>query len=64
MTLETLGFQSGLDRTGIALIERGRRSPSFNTIMAMLQAMDVSLLEFAILFEEQLGEAKENAPES
>ena len=53
-TLETLGFQAGLDRTGIALIELGRRSPTFNTIVALLRAMDVSFVELAHLIEEEL----------
>lgn len=63
-TLENLGFQSGLDRTGIALIELGRRSPTFNTIITLLRTMDVTFLELALLYEEEIEKSKENEREN
>jgi len=50
-TQETLGFESGLDRTYVSLLELGARSPTLDTIMALCSALDVSLPLFATQIE-------------
>lgn len=43
MTQEALAFESGLDRTYISLLERGERSPTLDTIMAVCTALQITL---------------------
>lgn len=43
LTQETLGFESGLDRTYISLLELGQRSPTLDTIVTLCNALDLSL---------------------
>lgn len=38
---EHLGFESELTRTYISLLERGKRSPTLNTIFRLAAALDV-----------------------
>lgn len=45
LTQETLGFESGLDRTYISLLELGQRSPTLDTIAALCAALDLSLTD-------------------
>jgi transcriptional regulator with XRE-family HTH domain len=58
LTIETLAYQAGLDRNGISLIEVGRRSPTFNTIAALLRTMNVGIVELARLIEEELNQSE------
>ncbi len=51
-TQEALAFDSGLDRTYISLLELGGRSPTLDTIMALCQALDVSLTFVSSRIEE------------
>ena len=39
---EELAFESGLDRTYISLLERGKRKPTINTLFALSKALNVS----------------------
>jgi transcriptional regulator with XRE-family HTH domain len=39
----TLAFDSGLHRTYISLIERGKRSPSLRTLERIVNALDLQL---------------------
>jgi len=41
LSQEQLGFESGLHRTYISLLERGKRSPSLNTIFDLGRALSV-----------------------
>ncbi|PFU22993.1 transcriptional regulator [Bacillus anthracis] len=36
---ETLAFNSGLDRTYISLLERGKRKPTINTLFSITYAL-------------------------
>ena len=42
LSQEELGFESGYHRTYISLLERGRKSPSLNTIFQLGNALGVS----------------------
>lgn len=46
LTQEELGFESGLDRTYISLLELGQRSPTLDTIVALCSALDIELSHF------------------
>jgi len=41
LTQEGLALSAGLDRTAISLLERGRRSPSLETVFALADALDI-----------------------
>jgi len=41
LSQEELGFESGYHRTYISLLERGRKSPSLNTIFQLAAALAV-----------------------
>lgn len=51
LTQEELGFESDLDRTYISLLERGKRSPTLDTTIALCQALDVTFSQLAIRVE-------------
>jgi transcriptional regulator with XRE-family HTH domain len=42
LSQEDLGFESGYHRTYISLLERGRKSPSLNTIFQLSATLGVS----------------------
>ncbi len=42
LTQEQLGFESGLHRTYVSLLERGLRSPSLATIFSLANVLDVA----------------------
>ncbi|BCD05087.1 TPA: helix-turn-helix transcriptional regulator [Bacillus cereus] len=41
MSQEELSFNSGLDRTYISLLERGKRKPTINTVFAIANALNI-----------------------
>ena len=45
LSQEALGFESGYHRTYISLLERGRKSPSLNTVFQLAAALGVSSSE-------------------
>lgn len=47
MTQEQLGFEAGLDRTYISVLERGQRSPTLDTLFALGCALDVDFSHLA-----------------
>lgn len=51
---EVLGFDAGLDRTYISLIELGQSSPSLDTIMALCAALDISFSGIAVFIEAEM----------
>jgi transcriptional regulator with XRE-family HTH domain len=42
LSQEALGFESGYHRTYISLLERGKKSPSLNTVFQLAAALGVS----------------------
>jgi len=42
LSQEQLGFESGLTRNFISLVELGQRSPSLDTVEALAQALSIS----------------------
>jgi transcriptional regulator with XRE-family HTH domain len=42
LTQETLGFESGLSRNYVSLVELGQRSPTLDTVEVLAQALGVS----------------------
>ena len=41
LSQEELGFESGYHRTYISLLERGRKSPSLNTVFQLATALEL-----------------------
>ena len=53
---ERLGFESGLHRTYISLLERGHKSPSLNTVFQLAKALKVRPSEIIQGVETILGD--------
>lgn len=53
---ENLAFLSGLDRTYISLLERGKRQPSLTSLFSISRALDITLVEFTTALEEKINE--------
>lgn len=51
---EYLGFEASLSRAFISLLERGMRSPTLDTIMALCEALEVSLIDLMGLVQVEL----------
>lgn len=51
MSQYTLAKVTELDRTYISLLERGLRSPSLDTLLALARGLNVSLVEIAAAVE-------------
>ena len=54
-TQETLAFESGLDRTYVSLLELGTRSPTLDTVIAVCNALNISLSQLALNIETEMG---------
>jgi len=52
---ETLGFEADLTRAYISLLERGKRSPTLDTIIALCVPLSISPAEMMMLVEQELG---------
>jgi transcriptional regulator with XRE-family HTH domain len=50
---EKLAKLTGLDRTFISLIENGKRSPTFSTILKICSALEISPSKLFSKFEDQ-----------
>ncbi len=50
---EKLAKLTGLDRTFISLIENGKRSPTFSTILKICLALEIPPSELLLKFEKQ-----------
>ncbi|WP_090836177.1 helix-turn-helix domain-containing protein [Paraburkholderia hospita] len=62
----TLAKVTGLDRTYISLLERGLRSPSLDTMLALARGLSLSLVEVAAAVEAALldaGQADASLPQ-
>ncbi|AJI14432.1 helix-turn-helix domain-containing protein [Bacillus cereus] len=51
---ETLAFNSGLDRTYISLLERGKRKPTINTVFSVTYALKLEPHEIILEVEKLL----------
>jgi len=54
LSQEQLALQSGLDRTFISLLERGKRQPSLTSILEVSENLNVSATELIRLTVEKL----------
>nr|WP_307402407.1 helix-turn-helix transcriptional regulator [Pseudomonas cedrina] len=54
LSQEKLGFEAEMDRSFISLLERGRRSPTLDTLVRLCQVMDISLTQLSALVEAKL----------
>ncbi|WP_409287028.1 helix-turn-helix domain-containing protein [Pseudomonas guariconensis] len=54
LTQDRLADLSGFDRTTISLLERGKRSPTLDTIFRLCLSLDISLSKFARLMEDTM----------
>lgn len=53
-TQEVLAFDAELDRTYISLLELGQRSPTLDTMVALCNALNITLVEFAAAIEKHM----------
>jgi transcriptional regulator with XRE-family HTH domain len=53
---ENLAFLSGLDRTYISLLERGKRQPTLTSLFSISKALDMTLVELTIALERKINE--------
>lgn len=56
LSQEQLALQSGLDRTFISLLERGKRQPSLTSIIEVSAYLDISASELVRLTVEILND--------
>ena len=62
LSQEQLGFESGYHRTYISLLERGRKSPSLNTIFQLALALKVTSSEILRRVESRVSKASKRDP--
>lgn len=55
LSQEELGFETGLHRTYISLLERGKRSPTLTTLIQLATALNVPPSEIVRRVEAHLG---------
>lgn len=55
LSQEELAHESGLDRTFISLLERGKRQPSLGTIISIANILELSASNFVKKVEEILN---------
>jgi transcriptional regulator with XRE-family HTH domain len=55
LTQEQLGFEAGLERIYVSLLERGQRSPSLVVILDLAKALGTSASQMVALSEQRLG---------
>lgn len=65
---EQLAVIADIERAHMGRLERGEKMPSLRTIYLVLDALDISIFEFALEMEkalrEEMREHKNNAPPS
>ncbi|EPV3033334.1 helix-turn-helix domain-containing protein [Pseudomonas aeruginosa] len=64
LTQEHLGFEAGLDRTYISVLERGERSPTLDTMISLSEVFGLSISELASHIQSQLDEMRDNQDSS
>ena len=57
---ERLAFESEVDRGFMGGLERGLHSPTLDTVMKLLWRLEVSFVDFAVVFERELKRLKRN----
>jgi transcriptional regulator with XRE-family HTH domain len=55
---ERLAFEAEVDRGYMGGLERGLHSPTLDTILKLLWKLDVSFVDFAVIFERELKRLK------
>jgi transcriptional regulator with XRE-family HTH domain len=58
LSQEALGFDSGYHRTYISLLERGKKSPSLNTIFKLADALNIKPSELVGLIHAETEKVK------
>ena len=58
LSQEELGFESGYHRTYISLLERGKKSPSLNTVFQLAAALGVSPSEIVKRTEARVSQVR------
>lgn len=58
LTQEQLGFEAGLERVYVSLLERGQRSPSLVIILDLAKALAVSGSDLVAMVEQRLRSGK------
>jgi transcriptional regulator with XRE-family HTH domain len=48
LTIQALADKAGLHREGVAQLERNRRQPTWETVIALADALDISTEEFRV----------------
>lgn len=61
---EALGFETNMDRSFISLLERGKRSPTLDTIVSLAQVLGLSLTQLSSLVEAKLEQMNESSADS
>lgn len=56
MSQELLGFEAGLDRSYVSLLERGLRSPTLDTLFGLCPTLGLTVSQLLILTESKLEE--------
>ncbi|MGE9765326.1 helix-turn-helix transcriptional regulator [Pseudomonas sp. PDM20] len=59
LSQERLGFEAGFDRSYISQLERGRKSPTLDTLFSLSRVLDVSFSQLAKLIQAKLEEPEE-----
>jgi transcriptional regulator with XRE-family HTH domain len=54
MSQERLAFEAGVHRTYISLLERDKKSPTFNVLLRICKALDISAAELVNRVEKSL----------
>jgi transcriptional regulator with XRE-family HTH domain len=58
LSQEALAQKAGIHRTYVGGIERGEQNPSFETVIRLIEALEISLGEFAADFELRVARAR------
>ncbi len=52
---EKFGFEADLHRTYVSQLERGLKSPSLHTLSLICGTLDITMSEFLLLVEKEMG---------
>jgi transcriptional regulator with XRE-family HTH domain len=62
LSQEQVAAEAGLNRKTIGSLERKESLPSFFALVAIADAMDVSLSDLVIVYEQRLAELRQPSP--
>jgi transcriptional regulator with XRE-family HTH domain len=57
---ERMAFEADVDRGYMSGLEHGLHSPTLDTVMKLLWRLEVSFVDFAVVFERELKRLKRN----